>query len=194
MKVAMEQPLVTISGPSGVGKTSVVLALLTMEKGYARIVTHTTRKPRQNEKEGIDYYFISDSVFGSHDRSGSFLDARQIYDSSYGISEQEILRLVKQGFIAVANVDPLGALSLCRQIPNSISFFILPPSIEKLESRLRKRSAEPEPVIVSRLRSAKREIRMKDQFDFKVVNSEIQRTAEEIHDLIVQSQDHANSA
>ncbi len=175
--------VITISGPSGVGKTSIVKALLAMSMDYASVISHTTRKPRQNEEHGTDYFFVDNTVFGTLERSGEFLDSRQIYGSRYGILKKEILRIIHLGLIAVTNLDPLGAIKLCKKIPNSTSFFVLPPSLEELAIRLQKRSAESECVIERRLRSAEKEMLMQADFNFKIVNHDVQKSAEKIHEL-----------
>lgn len=168
-----------ISGPSGVGKTTVVESLLRLP-GYARSITATTRPPRSGEKDGVDYRFLPRGEFEKGIRGGRFLEHAVVHGHLYGTPKEAVETLLKQGLVCLLNIDVQGAEALRRSKLPVATVFILPPSMEELEARLQKRATEGPTEVAIRLEIARREIAQSDSFDLKVVNRVVEETVGEI--------------
>ncbi len=168
-----------ISGPSGSGKTSVVRRVLQEEKGLVFSVSHTTRPPRPGEVDGRDYYFISEEQFREMVERGEFIEWACVYGRYYGTSRRE-LEQKRKSHDVLLDIDVQGAESIKKLFPDSVRIFLLPPSFQELERRLRQRGDTSEEEIRRRLKIAKQEIARHDIFNYIVVNDDLQRCVQSV--------------
>ncbi|PKL90325.1 MAG: guanylate kinase [Ignavibacteriae bacterium HGW-Ignavibacteriae-2] len=165
--------LFVVSAPSGSGKTTIVRNTLKEIPNLEFSVSATTRKQRENEKEGIDYFFISEVEFERKIKNNEFIEWEQFYDYYYGTVKSHIDEKINNGNSVVLEVDVKGALSIKKAYPDSVLIFIMPPSIEVLKSRLIKRNTESEEDLVKRFERAEMELGYKDKFDYIVINEDL---------------------
>jgi guanylate kinase len=173
-----------ISAPSGSGKSTLVDRLLRDVPGLTFSISYTTRAPRGQEKDGESYRFITRSEFEACVDRGEFLEHADVFGNYYGTHRSVLDLARKQGRDLVLDIDVQGAGQLKRKIPDAVSIFILAPSREILEKRLRDRSEDSDAVIERRLRDAAREIRNYDQYDYVLINSELQSSAESLAAIV----------
>jgi len=173
--------LVLISAPSGGGKTTIIEHLLTARPQMTRAVTCTTRPPRQNEKDGVDYYFLDAASFLKRVQAGNFLEHATVYGNSYGILKSEVLGKLRQGKDVVLSVDVQGAATIRQQASEDpelkralISVFLTPPSLALLEERLKKRGTDSPAAIQKRLGVARQELAQWKNFDYLLISTTIQ--------------------
>jgi guanylate kinase len=173
--VASDFVMVIVSSPSGAGKTTLCNRLRAEFKDLRFSVSHTTRRPRPTEVDGREYHFIDVRAFIEMTRAGAFAEWARVHGSYYGTSlaEIELARQSAQGIIF--DIDYQGARQVRAHLPEAISVFILPPSLEELERRLRGRGTEDEADRQKRLAAAKREIAHYGLFDYVVVNDDIEQ-------------------
>jgi guanylate kinase len=162
-----------ISAPSGSGKSTLVGKLMRRVTGLRFSVSYTTREPRGSERDGTEYYFISRQDFEGRIYKGEFLEWADVFGNLYGTHASELERASKEGSDLILDIDVKGARQLKERIPGAVSIFILPPSREVLEQRLRARSQDSEPVIERRLNEAAEEIRNYSQYDYVLVNKDV---------------------
>lgn len=177
--------LYVVSGPSGVGKDSVLDVLLVDCKGISKCITATTRDPRPGEVDGVDYLFYSRSQFESMIKNNEFLEFADVYGNLYGTPKAQAKELQSRGLDVVLKIDVQGGLNVRKSDADAVLIFILPPSIEELESRLRGRNTDSEESILRRLDTARQEIQIAWQYDYAVVNDTIENTAKEIEAVII---------
>lgn len=171
--------IISISGPAGVGKGTLVRELLRLDDSWRVAVSATTRSPRPGEINGEHYHFISESDFEHLIAQDGLLEWAKVHNSAhYGTPVSELERL--RGHNIILEIDLQGVRQARIRIPNLISFFVLPPSIGELERRLRGRGTESEAEITSRLETAERELAATDEFDFTVVNENAADCARQI--------------
>ncbi len=178
--------LFVISGPSAVGKTSVANELLKQKKiNLQRIITCTTRAKRNGEVEGVDYFFMSKDEFLRHSENGDFAEMSEVYGNYYGILVSTIKEKIEQGINALLVINWEGFLKIKRSFKeNVIGFFLLPPSLKDLETRIRSRGTDSENIIKQRMNMITEDMRHKDEFDFRVKNVKIADAASEIFEKI----------
>lgn len=162
--------LIVISAPSGAGKTTLCQQFLKHNPQLHYSISTTTRKPREGEKDGIDYFFITQQEFLSRIEKDAFLEYARVYNEYYGTSKDTVISLLNQGSDVLINVDTQGAASIRRIMPECVQIFILPPSLKVLEQRLRDRRKDSEEVIKVRLSLAQKEIRQSEFYDYIVIN------------------------
>jgi len=172
--------LFIISAPSGAGKTTLARGLNEALPNTAFSISHTTRPQRRNEIHGVDYYFVSEREFREMADRGEFLEYARVFGNLYGTSKAAVRELMEQGKTVLLDIDWQGARDVRRKMPDSGSIFILPPSTEELERRLRSRGQDSDEVIARRMEQARDEMRHADEYDFVVVNDDFDRALREI--------------
>jgi guanylate kinase len=178
--------LILITAPSGAGKTSIVNYLLNKYPQLAFSVSATTRKPRGNEKEGVDYYFISEEEFKEKIHHKEFLEWEMVYEGKfYGTLKSEIERIWSQKKVPVLDIDVQGDIHVQQQYPvNTISVFIQAPSLEELRTRLQSRGSETEDSLQARLNKSSFEMTFKKHFENVVINKDFQTACLEAESII----------
>ena len=179
-----QKKLIILTGPSGVGKGTVVKEILGKEKNFWLSISATTREPRDGEKEGENYYFLNQEKFKEMIERNLFLEWAQFAGNYYGTPLASVDEKIKKGFIVLLEIEVEGARQIKNKFPNSLSIFLLPPDKEELEKRIRNRGTEKEEAIKKRLFRANYEISVSNQFDFALTNNNIDETAKKIIKLI----------
>ncbi len=175
--------LLVLSGPSGVGKTTVAHALLE-QPGYARAVTATTRPPRPGETDGVDYRFLSEPEFRAAVARGEFLEHAEVHGRLYGSPRSEVERVLRDGRVCVLVIDVQGAAELRRTGVDALYVFLVPPTDEELERRLRARGADGKADIERRLRTARAELARSGEYDEVVINDRLENAVVKIARLV----------
>lgn len=192
----MSGSLIIVAAPSGAGKTSLVKALVEQQNNICLSVSHTTRAARDGEVDGSDYHFVSNEQFAQMRDDGAFLESATVFDHAYGTSYETVHQQLKAGNDVILEIDWQGAEQVRRNFPDSISIFILPPSKQALEQRLRGRGQDDEAIIARRMRDAENEMSHYVEFDYIVVNDDFDDALADIvaiitarrHSLDVQQQ------
>ncbi len=166
--------LFIISAPSGTGKTSLVKALLQADPDLSLSISHTSRPPRAEEINGRDYHFVSEATFRQMLIRGEFLESAEVYGNLYGTSQKWILEAMKSGRDILLEIDCQGAKQVRQIFPQAVGIFILPPSAETLEIRLKKRGQDNIDVIQKRLTAAREEVSHVSEFDYVIINNKLE--------------------
>lgn len=166
--------LFIISAPSGTGKTSLVKALLQADPDLSLSISHTSRPPRAEEINGRDYHFVSEATFRQMLIRGEFLESAEVYGNLYGTSQKWILEAMKSGRDILLEIDCQGAKQVRQIFPQAVGIFILPPSAETLEIRLKKRGQDNIDVIRKRLTAAREEVSHVSEFDYVIINNKLE--------------------
>jgi guanylate kinase len=182
--VPKEGKLFVISGPSGVGKDTLVNLVLKNLSDSERVVTATTRQPRPGEREGISYRFLTAEEFDQGIRDGQFLEWAWVHGNRYGTPAPEVRKRLEQGISLLLAVDIQGAKSIRDKMGEAVTIFIAPPSFKELEERLRGRSTEQDAEIATRIKTAETEMDQMDQYDFAIVNTQVDQAAKELQQII----------
>lgn len=173
--------LYVISAPSGAGKTSLTHALiarLSLHRAPVSFsVSYTTRDPRPGERDGVDYHFVCEQRFEDMIEAGEFLEYARVFDRYYGTGYAATVDLLRQGRDVALDIDWQGARQVRSRMPESVSIFILPPSREELERRLRLRAKDDDRVIAARMRQAAEEISHYEEYDYLVVNEDFEHAS-----------------
>jgi len=164
--------LYIFAAPSGAGKTSLVKALVETTSEIEVSVSHTTRAPRPGEVDGVNYYFTDVDAFQSMVAQGAFLEHARVFDNFYGTARSNIEQRLAAGVDVILEIDWQGARQVREQFPDSIGIFILPPSRQALEERLRGRGQDGDDVIARRMREAESEMSHYAEFDYLVINDD----------------------
>ncbi len=186
--------LFVISAPSGTGKTTIKREL---ERKYPKIrfsVSCTTRKRRPDEMDGRDYFFLDEKDFRLGIRRGRFLEWANVFGNFYGTDRKHIEKLINSGFDVVLDIDVQGARQVRAMVKDIVTIFVLPPSFEALEERLKKRGTESEEVLQTRLQGARWEVSQAPWFDYIVVNEVLEKAVSQIGAIIIATRcrrDHA---
>jgi len=176
--------LIVIAAPSGAGKTTLVHALLERIPNLKFSISHTTRKPRSSETQGVDYFFVDDDEFRRMADAGEFLEHALVFDHWYGTGKAYVEQLRGQGQTVVLEIDWQGAQQVRREAPDAKTIFILPPSVAELERRLRGRGTDSEATIARRLRDSVSDMRHWDEFDYIIVNDDVTVAAEALAGVV----------
>lgn len=176
--------LFVISGPSGAGKSTIVRALRERVEGLGYSISHTSRKRRSNEKDGIDYHFVDNKRFEEMIEEGAFVEWAKVYDDYYGTSFASLNSQTDLGLDVALDLDAQGAKNIKGHFENSISVYVLPPSFEILEKRLRKRATDRESVIEARMEKALGEIRKAGWYEYIIINDDLENAVREMESLI----------
>ncbi|MDH3560218.1 MAG: guanylate kinase [Gammaproteobacteria bacterium] len=173
--------LYIISAPSGAGKTSLVSALLEKQgEGLTLSVSHTTRQPRPGEVDGKDYHFVDSAVFREMIDAGVFLEHAQVFDNFYGTSRLSVDEQLSAGQDVILEIDWQGARQVRKALPKAVGIFILPPSREALEQRLRGRMQDDDEVIARRMADAASEMTHYREYDYLIINDDFEVALEEL--------------
>ena len=165
-----QKKLIILTGPSGVGKGTVIKEILGKEKNFWLSISATTREPREGEKDGENYFFLNQEKFKEMIEQNLFLEWAQFAGNYYGTPLSSVNEKIKKGFTVLLEIEVEGARQIKNKFPNSLSIFLLPPNKEELERRIRNRGTEKEEAINRRLSRSTYEIASSDEFDFKETN------------------------
>jgi guanylate kinase len=176
--------LLVISAPSGAGKTSLVKALLAARPNLVVSVSHTTRKPRAQEVEGQDYYFVTAARFHELVDQAAFLEHARVFDNLYGTGRAQIQDKLNAGKDVLLEIDWQGAQQVRRALPGCKTIFILPPTRTALEQRLRERRTDSADTIARRLADASADMSHYREFDFLVVNDQFEQACRELGEIL----------
>ena len=184
----LSSKLVVVSGPSGAGKDTIVSRLLGMDSDFSLSVSATTRAPRGAEVDGKNYYFLSTEDFLSKIENDAFIEYAKYGSNYYGTLKSDVEQRIRNGKTVILVIEVNGAANIKRLYPGALSIFIMPPSSEVLENRLRKRQTDSEDAIIKRLDIAKTEISRSTDYDYIVVNDDLDRAVAEAHEIIKRTQ------
>lgn len=176
--------LVLYTGSSGVGKGTIMQELLKRDKNIRLSVSNTTRPPREGEIDGVHYNFVTKEQFESLIKKDGYLEYAEYCGNYYGTPKQQVDDLLSQGYDVFLEIEVCGGLQIMEKYPDVLSIFVLPPSMDTLEKRLRDRNTEDEETILERLGQAKREIGCKDKYRYVVVNDNLDDAVDEILDIL----------
>ena len=176
--------LFIIAAPSGCGKTSLVEALIKKTKNLCVSVSHTTRPPRPDEVNGINYYFVSINEFEEMIKNNAFVEHATVFDNHYGSSTKLIREKLDEGVDVILEIDWQGARQVKENMPNSISIFILPPSNEALLGRLKQRAQDNDETINKRMSDAQNQMQHFNEFDYLVINDDFNSALNDLNLII----------
>ena len=177
--------LYIVSAPSGAGKTSLVKQMVHDMDQLLVSVSHTTRNKREGEENGKDYFFSTVDAFKAMINQGAFLEHAQVFDNFYGTAKQSVEETLKKGIDVILEIDWQGAEQVRKMMPESVSIFILPPSIAVLQQRLEGRGQDSDEIIQRRMRDAVEEMSHYHEFDYLIVNDDFQQALSEIKNIVL---------
>ncbi|KUK35062.1 MAG: Guanylate kinase [Caldanaerobacter subterraneus] len=177
--------LIVLSGPSGAGKGTICKALMEKEKDLKLSISATTRPPRSGEIEGKNYFFKSEEEFEKMIENDSFLEWAKVYGHYYGTPKDFVLKNLDEGNDVVLEIDIQGALKIKEKFPEGVFIFILPPSMEELKNRIKKRGTETEEEIIKRFKSAYEELNYVSRYNYVVINDSVEEAVEKIKAIII---------
>ncbi|MBD3286265.1 guanylate kinase [candidate division WOR-3 bacterium] len=176
--------LYIVSAPSGTGKTTLCRNLISQDSGLRYSVSVTTRPRKDKEENGKDYFFLTEAEFTKMVAAEELLEHEKVYGYSYGTPKDRVEELLKQGFDVLFDLDVKGALNLMRIYTDSVTVFLLPPSIKELRRRLFSRKRDDEETIEARLAAAISEINSASRFDYIVVNEELTESLRQLKEIL----------
>jgi guanylate kinase len=176
---------IVVSAPSGAGKSSLVGSAVTRIDGVRFSVSHTTRKPRGAEADGVDYHFVTVDEFVAMRDRGEFLEWAQVHGNLYGTHRSSAERLLAQGYDVIFDIDVQGARQMRSRISDAVTVFVLPPSKGELKSRLLGRSLNDNDELELRLKEAEAEVRLYNEFDYLIINDDLAKAAGALEAIII---------
>ena len=182
--------VIIVSAPSGCGKTTIVNKLLEKMPDIKRSISCTTRAPREGEEKDKDYIFISEEEFKKKTKEDAFLEWEENFGRSYGTLAEQITRARRENRDIVLSIDVKGARKVKKKIPESISIFIMPPSVEELQARLKGRKTDDSAQLELRIKEAKKEIEASDEYDYLIVNEDLSEAVDELCSIIKEEKEN----
>lgn len=176
--------LFVISGPSGVGKGTIVNKLVKILPDLEHSISATTRKPRKGEIDRKDYYFISEKEFDNKIKRGEFLEWAEVYSQKYGTQKKEVDKSLKNQKNVILDIDVRGALQIKKKIRSATLIFVAPPSLEALSQRLKLRGTDDTKAISERLKDAEEELSFINKYDYVVTNDKLDKAVREVKNII----------
>lgn len=176
--------LVLYTGSSGVGKGTLMERLLAADKSIRLSVSNTTREPREGEIDGVHYNFVTKQEFVDLINEDGYLEYAEYCGNYYGTPKKQVDDLLDEGYNVFLEIEVQGGLQIMKKYPDILSVFILPPSMDSLERRLRRRGTEDEETIQKRLKAAEEEMKYKDKYKYNVVNGDLDVAVSEILDIL----------
>lgn len=176
--------IIVISGPSGVGKTTICRELLKRNKNLVFSISYTTRPKKEKEKNGIDYYFVSEDKFVKMIENNEFIEWAKVHNFYYGTPKKKLLEDIKAGKDVLLDIDVQGGKSIKKLFPDGVFIFVLPPSWEVLKERIINRKRDNKKEVYLRLKNALKEIKSIRYYNYIVINDELNKTLEIINSII----------
>ena len=176
--------LLIISGFAGSGKGTIVKRLLSEYDNYAVSVSATTRAPRPGEEDGKDYFFVNREKFERMIADDEFLEYAQYVDNYYGTPRKYVNRMLDEGKDVILEIEQQGALQVKAKRPDALLMFVMPPSVQEIYNRLKKRGTETEEVIMKRMRQGAREAGVIENYDFLIINDDLDECVKNVHDTV----------
>ena len=176
--------LLIISGFAGSGKGTIVKRLLSEYDNYAVSVSATTRAPRPGEEDGKDYFFVTKEKFEEMIADDEFLEYAQYVDNYYGTPIDQVNEMLTQGKDVILEIEQQGALQVKAKRPDALLMFVMPPSVQEIYNRLKKRGTETEEVIMKRMRQGAREAGVIENYDFLIINDDLDECVKNVHDTV----------
>jgi len=186
--------LFVIAAPSGAGKTTIVKALVARNPDLKFSISYTTRQKRRTEVDGVDYLFVSVEEFGRLKEQGELLESAEVFDNFYATSRSQVEKHLADGHNVILEIDWQGARQVRRSMPECITIFILPPSHEELERRLRDRRTDSPEVIERRLRDAVDDMAHWDEFDYVIINDKLEQAVTDLEGVLAGAGDTCATA
>ena len=180
----MNKKLFVLSGSSGVGKGTVLKGFLERNPDFMLSISCTTRKPRQGEIDGVNYFFMTREEFKNCIENNKFLEWAEFAGNFYGTKKKYIKQCLEEGKNVILEIDTQGALQVKKQMPEAVLIFIAPPSLEALEARLRGRHTEDEETIQKRLEQVRAEIKRSENFDYRIVNDRLEDAILRLEEIV----------
>ena len=176
--------LFVFAAPSGAGKTTLVHAVVTKHPELRFSISYTTRKPRRNEANGVDYLFVDEETFMRLRNQGELLEYAEVFDHHYATSRSQVEKHLAENRNVILEIDWQGARQVRESMPECVSIFILPPSVTELERRLRDRRTDSPEVIERRLRDALADMSHWDEFDYVIINDDLERAVADLEAVL----------
>jgi len=174
-----------LSGPSGSGKSTLIREVRQRVQGLGYSVSHTSRPPRGKEKNGVEYHFVSKENFQKMIDSGEFVEWAEVYQDFYGTSVSTLRSQITMGLDVIMDIDVQGARNIKDHFKDTVLIYVLPPSLEILEKRLRERGTDDEKAIHTRLKKAGKEIKNCVSYDYLVFNDQLDQAVEEVKSIVI---------
>ncbi len=185
MELASKGLLVVVSGPSGCGKSTLCKMLLgNLEDNFGLVISHTSRERRPGEQHGEDYYFLSREEFQKNIEDDAYLEWAEVHGNFYGTPRDQVDRFLEMGSNVLLEIDVQGGLQVRGKIDRAILIFISTPTFDELSKRLKGRATDSDEVIKTRIHNANMELRMVPNYDFLVINDELQTALSEIRQIL----------
>ena len=186
--------LFVITAPSGAGKSSLIQALMKEDPTLKLSISYTTRAPRPGEQEGREYHFVDEPTFLAMRDRGEFLESAEVHGNRYGTSKRVIDEALARGQDLILEIDWQGARQVRGLHPDCIGIFILPPSVEELERRMRRRGQDAEAVILRRLENAREELAHRHEFKYAIINKDFEAAKGELAEIIQKEREQPHGA
>ena len=185
--------LFVIAAPSGAGKTTLVHALTRKHPELRFSISYTTRKKRRTEADGVDYLFVDETEFNRLRDEGALLESAEVFDNYYGTSRHQVEQHLADGHSVILEIDWQGAQQVRESMPECVTIFVMPPSVEELEKRLRNRRTDADDVIARRLRDALSDMSHWDEFDYVIINDDLDQAVADIEAVLAGNGDASST-